>query len=128
MPITREARIAYFLLRAGVAFAFLYPPINALQDPNSWLGYFPPFVLGWGEGLGIPPTAVLNIFGVAEVIIALWLLSGWKIFLPSLAAAAMLLGIVAFNTPQFQVVFRDLSLAAVALALALMNKPVTKVE
>ena len=123
MPITREARIAYFLLRAGVAFAFLYPPVNALQDPNSWIGYFPPFVLAFGEQFGISQEIALQIFGILEVIIGLWLLSGWRIFLPSLAAAAMLIAIVVFNMPQFQVVFRDLSLAVVALALALMNVP-----
>ena len=103
------------LLRLGVAFAFLYPPIAALSDPMSWIGYFPPFILD----LPLDPLVILHGFGVIEVIIALWILSGWKIFLPSLAATVMLLAIVVWNLNQFDVLFRDLSLAAMSLALAL---------
>src|SRR3989344_5102673 len=101
------------LLRLGVAFAFLYPPIAALSDPMSWIGYFPPFILD----LPLDPLVILHGFGVIEVIIALWILSGWKIFLPSLAATVMLLAIVVWNLNQFDVLFRDLSLAAMSLAL-----------
>ena len=116
-------RIAHILLRVGAAFAFLYPPFNAAYDPNSWIGYFPAFVHQAAAGVGISDLVLLNGFGVVEVVIALWLLSGWKIFWPSLAATAMLVGIVAFNMPQLQVLFRDLSIAAMTLALALMSIP-----
>ncbi len=105
-----------WLLRIGVAFSFLYPPLNALSDPNSWIGYFPPFLFGF-----VPDDVLLHGFGVIEVLLALWILSGWKVFWPSLIAAAMLVGIVLFNVPQMQVVFRDLSIAAMALALALRH-------
>lgn len=107
-----------WVLRAGVAFAFIYPPFNALSDPNSWVGYFPPFVLGV-----VTDQTLLHLFGVVEVALALWILSGWRVWLPASLAAAMLLGIVAFNIPQFQVLFRDISIAAAALALALMHYP-----
>ncbi len=113
--MSRE-RIAHLLLRAGVAFAFLYPPLNALADPNAWIGYFPMFVKGY-----VPDEILLNAFGVVEVVVALWILSGWRIFWPSLAAAAMLLAIVIFNPGNFQVLFRDISIAAMALALAMIS-------
>lgn len=106
------------LLRAGVAFAFLYPPWSALQDPNAWIGYFPVFVKGF-----VPDLVLLHAFGVVEVVLALWILSGWRIFYPSLVAAAMLVGIIVLNIPEFQVLFRDLSIAAMALALALLHLP-----
>src|SRR3989344_5933235 len=109
-------KFADIRLRVGVAFAFLYPPINAAIDPNSWIGYFPPFARGI-----IDDILLLNLFGVVEVLLALWILSGWKIWLPSFAVAAMLLGIVAFNIPEFQVLFRDLSIAAMAISLAVIN-------
>lgn len=109
-------RIANLALRIGVAFAFLYPPLNAIGDPNAWIGYFPPFVRGF-----VPDLVLLHAFGIVEVIIALWILSGWKIFWPSLAAGAMLLGIVVSNPSNFQVLFRDVSLAAMALALAMIS-------
>jgi hypothetical protein len=103
------------LLRIGVALAFLYPPFSALLDPNSWLGYFPVFV----STLGIDETLLLHGFGVVEAILALWILSGKRIFIPSALAAAMLIAIVLFNYAQFDVLFRDVSIALMALALAL---------
>lgn len=106
------------LLRIGLALAFLYPPVNAVIDPNSWIGYFPSFIRGIVED-----NLLLHAFGVVEVLLALWVLSGYKIWIPALSMAAMLLGIVVFNTPQFQVLFRDLSIAALAVALALIHLP-----
>lgn len=111
------ARIPDFLLRAAVAFAFLYPPINAWGDSAAWLGYFPQFMYGI-----MPEATLLHLFGALEIVLALWILSGWKIFWPSLAAAAMLLAIVGFNMPEFQVLFRDVSIALAAGALAFMHR------
>jgi hypothetical protein len=112
------SKIADMTLRVAVAFVFLYPPINAFGDPSAWVGYFPPFVEQFGS-----VETMLNVFGIIEVGIAFWILSGWKIVLPSLAAAGMLFGIVAFNLPEFQVLFRDLSIAGAALALAITHMP-----
>lgn len=116
------SKTADIILRVSVAFAFLYPPINAFSQPDAWVGYFPVFLQGVME-----PELMLHIFGIIEVGIAFWILSGWKIVLPSLAAAAMLVGIVVFNLPEFQILFRDLGLAGAALALAItrMSKPTT---
>ncbi len=109
-------RIANLALRIGVAFAFLYPPINALADPYAWIGYFPPFVQGY-----VADDVLLHAFGVIEVVIALWILSGWRIFWPSVVATAMLLGIVVFNPSNFQVLFRDVTIAAIPFALAVIS-------
>ena len=111
-----KEQIADYALRAGVAFAFLYPPINAWMDPVAWIGYFPLFIRGY-----VPDITLLHAFGVVEILLALWILSGWRIFWPSLAACGMILGIVVFNMPNFQVLFRDVSIAAMALALAVKS-------
>ena len=111
-------RLAVFILRLGVAFAFLYPPINAWTNPSDWVGYFPPFTRGI-----VPDEILLHAFGLVEIIIAVWILWGRNIFWPSLLAAAMLIGIVVFNMNNFIVLFRDVSLAAAALSLALMHAP-----
>ena len=111
-------KIADIVLRAGLAFAFLYPPINAVGDPNSWIGYFPQFTRGFVED-----QLLLHLFGIVEVGIAFWLLSGWRVWIPASAAAVLLVGIVVFNIPEFQVLFRDLTIAALAVALALMHYP-----
>lgn len=106
-------KISNLLLRIGVAFAFLYPPFDALSNPDSWIGYFPKFIHG------IAPDAVLlHGFGLIEVIIALWILSGKKIFWPSLVAALLITTIVLFNLNNFEVLFRDLSIACMTLVLA----------
>ncbi len=115
MELLRHIR-ADLVLRIGVAFAFLYPPINALSNPESWIGYFPPFTRGY-----VPDEVLLHAFGVVEIVIALWILSGKRIFWPSLAASAMLVGIVVFNMNNFEVVFRDLAIAGASLSLALAN-------
>lgn len=117
-----QQKIAYLLLRLGVGFAFLYPPIDALFNPDSWLGYFPRFAHAAAQYVGIPDLVLLHSFGAVEVVLALWILSGWRVFWPSLAAAVMLCAIVIFNPSQFEVLFRDLSLAVAALALALFAK------
>jgi uncharacterized membrane protein YphA (DoxX/SURF4 family) len=109
---------AHLALRVGLAFSFLYPPIAALRDPISWASYFPPFVREIAD-----PILLLHVFGVIEVIIALWILSGWRIRIPCLIACALLVGIVLVNFNQFDVLFRDLSIAAMALALALWPEP-----
>ncbi len=110
--------LAELVLRVGLAFAFLYPPINALGDPFAWIGYFPQFTRGI-----VDDTLLLHMFGVVEVIIALWLLWGKYIFYPAAAALAMLVGIVVFNISEFQVTFRDLSIAAIALYFVIKNVP-----
>ncbi|MDP3645839.1 MAG: hypothetical protein Q8R25_02015, partial [bacterium] len=71
----------------------------------------------------VPDMLLLHTFGVVEVVIALWILSGWKIAWPAAAATAILLVIVIFDFSQFEVVFRDLSIAAAALSLVLVNVP-----
>ena len=101
-------------MRTAVALAFVYPPLNALSNPDSWIGYFPPFVLT----LGIPPLVLLHGFGILEIVIALWILSGWHIEWPATLAAFMLGAIVAFNGAQFEILFRDVSIALACLALA----------
>ena len=106
--------LAHWLLRIGVAFAFLYPPLDALANPDSWIGYFPPFLLA----SGVPDAVLLHGFGIVEIIIAAWILSGWRIEWPAAIAAVMLAAIVALNSAQFEILFRDLSIAFAAAALA----------
>ena len=103
-------------LRIGVAFALLYPALNALVDPLAWIGYFSPFTRGY-----VPDEVLLHVFGIVEVILALWILSGRRIFWPSAATTLMLLGIVVFNPTNFQVLFRDLTIAAMTISLAVIN-------
>jgi uncharacterized membrane protein YphA (DoxX/SURF4 family) len=110
-------KTADWVLRIGVAFAFLYPPFNALSNPESWLGYFPSFI----QTVPIDQTLLLHGFGVVEVVLALWLLSGKWVWYPAVIMTALLLMIVIFNLQNFEVIFRDLSIATAAAAIALTH-------
>lgn len=112
------SRAADLLLRLSVAFAFLFPPLNAFVDPYSWIGYFPHFLHSI-----VPDMVMLHAFGLIEVVLALWVLSGRRIFVPSLICAGLLLIIVVFNLSDFSVLFRDVSIALAALALAAAHRP-----
>lgn len=102
------------LLRVGVAFAFLYPPIAALITPLAWVGFFPEFI----RAMPVDEMVLLHLFGIFEVAIGLWILSGKRIFIPSILAAASLFFIVIFNLAQLDVLFRDIPILLMAIALA----------
>ena len=105
------------LLRAALAFAFIYPAIDAVIEPDSWVTFFPPFLLAI-----VPSMLLIYGWSFIEILLAVWILSGRRIILPCALAAAALVAIVLFNLPLFQIVFRDLSLAGLALALALNER------
>lgn len=110
-------RIAHILLRSALAFTFGYAAIAAYLDPVSWAAYLPDAV----ELLPISKITLLHAFGVVELVIACWLLSGVRVVIPAALAAILLLGIVFSNLPLFEVLFRDLALAGAATSLALIE-------
>jgi uncharacterized membrane protein YoaK (UPF0700 family) len=116
MHVGRSALI-YLMLRIGVAFVFIYPAIAALTSPIEWVGYLPDFILS----APVNEFVVLHIVGAIEVIIALWILSGRQIFIPSVAGSVILFGIVVLNLSQFEVIFRDVGLLAMTGALAVWS-------
>lgn len=101
-----------FLLRTAVAFAFLYPPIDAFFHPDSWVGFFPVFIRDQ-----MSPSLLLSAWGIVEILIALWILSGKRIFIPSLMAALSLMLIVLFNFSLIDILFRDIAIALAAASL-----------
>jgi hypothetical protein len=107
--------LAHLALRIGAAVAFLYPPLAAIGDPASWEGYFPHFV----RALPVDTLYLLHGFGLIEVVLAFWVLSGWRIRLPAALMTLILAAIVVFNFGDIAVLFRDISIACLTLALAL---------
>ncbi|HWH16667.1 MAG TPA: hypothetical protein VNU25_03730 [Candidatus Paceibacterota bacterium] len=107
------------LLRAALAFSFVYPAIHALIDPYAWVGYIPGFVLGI---LPLGEVTVLHLWGAIEIALALWVLCGRRILIPALAMGLALLAVVLSNLSQFAILFRDLPIAAIAFALAWMHR------
>lgn len=105
-----------YLLRAGLAFSFLYPALSAFIDPASWIGYVPP----WVEPV-MSREVFLLVFSPIEIVVALGIIF-WESVVPSLVAGLMLITIVVSNYNEFSVVFRDLSIACMAFALALLTR------
>lgn len=109
-------KLPHVLLRVGLAFAFLYASISSFITPSDWVGYLPVFMRNI-----VPGTVLLPAFSAAELLLALWLITGWYIRYAALLAAAMLAGIVVFNPSQLLITFRDVSLVIVSLALFVLD-------
>lgn len=100
-------------LRAGLAFVFIYAAIAAYISPDNWVGYLPNFLTQ-----RIPSVTLLDFFGVLQLILGAWLLSGVFVRWAALFAAAFLAGIIFTSPSQFLITFRDVGLVLMALALA----------
>jgi uncharacterized membrane protein YphA (DoxX/SURF4 family) len=105
-------RLAAWLLRGGLAFIFAYAGVSSLQHPLEWIGYLPHFLTQL-----LTATTLVKVFAIIELLLAVWLISGKFVKWAGALSALMLLGIVAFNSSQLIITFRDIGLAAMALAL-----------
>jgi len=112
----RKEKISQFVLRAGLSFSLFYAGIGGFLEPQNWIGYFPGFLQEY-----IPGATLLIFWGILEIILGSWILFGKRIFWPSLIAFLALLGVVFFNWGARDVVFLDITIASVALALALKH-------
>jgi len=104
------------LLRLGTAFTLFFPATDAFLNPYRWIGYIPEFLQDFTS-----PMLVLQVFGVFQIVLALWILSGRNIVSVSLVVTGMFLCAVFFNTDEFDVFFRNISLSVMPLALALLH-------
>ena len=116
--VQKELPIVWFLLRFGVAFTFLYASISAFINPGPWLGYFPDFLRD-----NISDNILLITWGGGELIIGLWLLVGYRIFIPSVLAAGLMLGIFIFDFSSMKVIFRNVSILCTSISLAIISNP-----
>lgn len=110
-------KLSEILLRAAVAIAFMYPAIDASFNPSSWIGFFPT----WMRELSPSDGLLLHAFGATEIAIALWILFARHIFIPSVLASVYLVAIVLFNWQFIDLLFRDVSILGISLALALKH-------
>lgn len=106
------------LMRLAVALSFIYPAVSAWFDPYAWIGYFPGFLL---DLAGTTPELLLHAWGAFEILLALWIVFGKRVYVPSAIATAALIAVVAANPGQLPILFRDVSIALAATSLALIN-------
>lgn len=117
--VERKHEIIEIVLRVGVAIAFVYPAVEASFYPDAWIGFFPL----WMRDLPLDDKLMLHVFGASEILIALWILIGKKIFVPSILASGYLLMIIVLNWKFMDLLFRDIAILAIPLSLAVMNYP-----
>ncbi len=110
--------IVWFLLRFGVAFTFLYASISAFINPDPWLAYFPGFLRNT-----FSDSFLLSTWGTGELIIGIWLISGYHIFIPSALSAILMIGIFVFDSESLPITFRNVCILCTSLSLAIMTRP-----
>ena len=112
----KQKNIAFFLLRMAIASVFAYAAISSFITPDNWIGYFPPFL----QHL-IPQQLLLTGFSLYELLLAVWLLSGFQIFFASVLAALTLVGIIVANFSELDILFRDFAIILSSLSLAVFS-------
>jgi len=110
-----------FLLRVGIAFSFLYAAIQSFLNPSNWVGFFPVWVQDFAEqSIGL--ENMLVAFSALEVMLAVWVLTGWLRLYSGLLSAAMIGGILVTNLGTFDILFRDVTIFFSALAYAFLPR------
>lgn len=119
----KKNELAKWLLRVGLAFVFVYAAVEVYVHPANFLKYIPNIMLNQ-----IPLDLFLGLFGISEVVLAVWLLSGWKGIYPALLSVLMMIGIVVFNMEYFQILFRNIAIGFGGLALVVLEMTKDKEE
>lgn len=108
------------LLRVAIAFAFIWPALDSLfRDASDWYGFFPAELIAI---IPIPIEMLAIGFALIEILLAAAILFARRPVWPATIAGVILLVITFFNFSAFNIVFRDVSLALAAFALALLHR------
>ena len=106
-------RIVSLVLRGSLGFVFIYVGLAAFLNPTNWIGFLPGF-LNSGR--------ILLVHDVFSLGLGVWLISGRKTYYASIVSAIFLLGVIVFNWGSFDVLFRDIGLFGMAIALGILSR------
>lgn len=105
------------ILRIGLAFSFIYVAISAFLNPTNWIGFIPVFLDSiFSRELFLTTHIIFNL------ILGIWLLTNKKTYYAAIVSAVALFFITVFNLGALDIVFRDVSLFFMALALVFLSK------
>ena len=122
--MSEEKRIhtALWLLRVGLAFVYAYASVAIYFNPESFTKYIPPSMQSM-----MPMDLFLIVFGVAEVLLVIWLLSGKRTEYAGIISAVIMMSIVLTNITYFSILFRNVCIAFASVALFILEyKPKPK--
>jgi len=111
-----KERAVSFFLRCGLAIVFLYAGIASLLAPENWIGFVPGFIRDL-----FPASVFLVLFSIYEISLGLWLLSNKKILSASILSALTVVVIIITNMFLFDIIFRDIAILFMAIALAIIS-------
>jgi len=114
MKIHKDVLVS-LLLRAGLAISFFYAAISSLIYPTGWAGYVPDFLTKI-----ISLKLYLPIHSIYDFIIGFFLIIDYKTFYVSILAALTISLIIIFNLSILDIVFRDIGLLLMAIALIVL--------
>ena len=113
---TLHEGLTSWLLRAGLAFGLSYAATASLIHPETFALYFPSFMSAtWVNRL-------LPVFAAFEALLAIGLMTYRYVYLASILAGLTMVAIVAVNPHAFDVLFRNVSIACGAFALAAQSR------
>ncbi len=111
-----DKRKIEYVLRLGLAFAFIYPAVSAFIEPSNWIGFIPTFIRNL-----VSADIFLAFYSIAELIIGAGILLSKNPFYYAVSGAIVLGAIVILNIGSFDLVFRDVSIIGMAVALIMLN-------
>jgi len=117
----QSIRHSQLALRIGLAIVFLWFGVHKLVDPQYWLdAWMPQAVQAFVMRLSVAPRDAMNLLGIAEVLIAISLLTGYFVRWFAAAAIVFLAGVSLTHISTFnEVLVRDIGLMGAFLALIL---------
>jgi hypothetical protein len=116
VTIFKLEKLPSLLIRLGLAFVFIYAAMAMELAPKDFIHYVPEFVRQI-----IPVEPFLHVYGVYEIVLALWLLSNKWVSYSSILSTVTLMGITVLNIDVLNVVFRNIGIIFASLALFVMS-------
>ena len=108
--------LASFILRVALAVPFLFVAIDATLQPDAWIGFVPFFLRNI-----FPEALLLGAHSLMNLVLGVWLLSGWRTRYAAVLSALVLLTVIVTNLPSLDIIFRDIGLLLAAVSLALLH-------
>jgi hypothetical protein len=104
------------MLRIGLAFVFTFAAITISLNPTDGESYLPGFV-----SIMVPSKVFLTCFGIYEIFLSFWLLSGKNKVYSGFLAAITIFSITIFNLESFDILFRNVAIFFAGLSLGFMG-------
>src|SRR5260221_12457966 len=112
----QKVAVASIILRLGLAFVFFFAAATSLLDPQSYYKFIPSIVTQV-----VPGTVFLMAYGIFEIALGLWLLSGKGSFYSGMLAALLLFTLTFFNLQEINIFFKMVALFFAPLPLVALS-------